>query len=192
MSNRTIAAIAGKNKEEIIEILKQKARESWGGQPGEDRATELESFLRKTLTNYSAVLGYTEEEILTKIEGRRDYSATNYYQEANFPCLENIEIFETTEQLRQKFPSHKFVCPMCHGISTDPNTCNTGLFMDKKKKKVCDWKSWGLFGTMGAGYKFVVKEDFLKHPIVHEIFMPIELKKEEQWKPKNPKPTRKK
>lgn len=179
MSDRTTAAIAGKNKEEIIEILKQKAREGWGGQTGEDRATELERFLRKTLINYSTILGYTEEEILVKIEGWRDYSAINYYQEANFPRLENIEIFETAEQLRQKFPSHKFVCPMCHGISTDPNTCNSGLFMDKKKKKVCDWKSWGLFRTAGAGYRFVIKEDFLTRPIVHEIFMPVELKKEE-------------
>ncbi len=161
------------NKESIILKLKDSARKSWSGIIGEGRAEELERFVRGMIDNYSTVLGFSEDDILTKIEERRDYSAINYYQECNFPRLENVEIFETMQQLRDKFPSRKFTCPRCKSVSTDPNTCNSGKDIGNGKR--CDWKSWGLFRTLGQGYRFVVKEDFLNNPVIYEIFRPIEL-----------------
>jgi len=168
------------SKESLIEALKQSARESWHGEYGEERAVEIETFLRKMLNNYSQVLGFSEEEIFQKLESRRDYSAINYYQECNFPLLEEVEIFDTIKQLNEKFPSHQFICPCCGGISTNPTTCNSGK--EVKKGKVCDWCSYGLFKTMGKGYLFAVKQDFLTNPKVHEIFMPAELKYREYIK----------
>ncbi len=167
-----------------MEELKQKARESWSGETGEDRAIELEKFLIETLNNYSKVLGISKEELLKKFEEKRTYSAINYYQVANFPKLENIEVFETIKQLRKKFPSGKFICPNCKGISTDSNKCNSGiklkLINGNNKKEICNWCSGGLFGNLSGGYNFIVKEDFLNNPIIHKIFKPIELEVEDK------------
>ena len=165
------------DKEALISALKQKARESWGGKIGEGRAEEIETFLRKMLKNYSQVLGFSEEEMLQKLESVRGYSAINYYQECNLPSLEDVAVFETIKALNERFPSKQFVCPRCGGISINPSTCNSGKEMEKGK--VCDWKAWGLFKTMGNGYQFVVRDDFLNNPVVHEIFMPVELKDKE-------------
>ena len=82
---------------------------------------------------------------------------------------EDIIIVEDGKGFVAKFPSKKFLCPMCGGISTDPNTCNSGDEM--APGKVCDWKSWGLFGTMGKGVYVCVKKPFA----VFEIFKPVEL-----------------
>ena len=62
---------------------------------------------------------------------------------------------------------------MCKGITTDYQECNSGKKMSKGK--ICNWKSYGLFGTCGKGYTCLVKEGFLEHPKVYNIFKPIEL-----------------
>lgn len=167
--------------ETIISKLRIQAQQSWSGKTGEERADELEQFIRAMLTDYAAVLGLSEDEILAKLEERRDYAAINYYQLANFPSLKDVNVFDNVGQLRDKFPSGKFVCPNCGGISTDYSTCNSGLIMANKLP--CDWKAWGLFRTFGKGYWFVVKDDFLEHPVVHEIFMPLELHEEQKEAP---------
>ncbi len=159
--------------EEIIEQLKEKARASWHGAEGERRAERLEAFLRKMLAEYSEKLGLPQVAILEALESKRDYSCINYYQEANFPSLDGVRVFETKADLRAAFPSMQFRCPSCHGVSTNPYTCNTGIV--RKDKKVCDWKAWGLFRTLGEGLRLAVKEGFLDHPRVEEIFMPVEL-----------------
>lgn len=165
----------------IIAKLWIQAQKGLGGKPGAERADELERFIRAMLKDYAAVLGFSEDDILAKLEERRDYAAVNYYQLANFPSLKDVNVFDTVEQLRDKFPSGKFVCPNCKGISTDPRTCNSGVPMANGQP--CDWKAWGLLRTFGKGYWFVVKDDFLEHPVVHEIFMPIELHEEQKEAP---------
>ncbi len=164
-------------KEEIIEKLKQQARESWSGQTGEERAEELERFLREKLSNYAGVLGYDETAILEAFEKRRTYSCINYYQEDHFPKIDDkVKVFKTIQELRNKFPSKKFICPSCKGISTDPNVCNSGKIGGLKRgNKICDWKSYGLFGCLDGGFRFIVKEGFLEKPVVHNIFLPVEL-----------------
>ncbi len=169
MDSRTETA----SKEALIARLRESANGGWGGKETHRDADRLERFVRNMLANYSQVLGLSEGDILRKIEGRRDYWSINFYQECNFPSLEDVAIFDTIKALNERFPSKQFVCPRCGGISTNPSTCNSGKEMEKDK--ICDWKSYGLFRTMGEGYRFVVKEDFLNNPVVHEIFMPIEL-----------------
>ncbi len=163
------------NKEEIIERLKKEARESWGGKTGEERAIVLEGFLRKVLKSYSKFLELSQEDILIAIEKRRDYSAINFYQEAHFPTIDNsIEIFEKQGDFKKKYPSGKYICPMCKGESTSFSECNSGKEMEKGK--ICDWKSYGLFRTCGDGYRCICKEGFLENPVVYDIFKPVELK----------------
>jgi hypothetical protein len=161
--------------EETIEQLKEEARASWRGAEGEHRAERLEAFLRRMLAEYSEKLGLPQEEILKALESKRTYSCLNYYQGANFPSLEGVRVFETREELKAAFPAMQFRCPSCHGLSTNPYTCNTGIV--RKDKKVCDWKAWGLFRTLGEGLRLTVKEGFLEHPRVEEIFMPVELER---------------
>lgn len=160
----------------IIEKCEQLARESWGGQEGENRAKKVGGFLRETLANYSKVLGFSEDKIMHAIEERRNYCVNNYYQRANFPKLdENIKIYETKDDLFKECPSKEFICPSCEGVSTDPQQCNSGK--ETSKGKTCDWKSYGLFGTAGKGYKFIIKDEFLIGGVVWDIFMPKELYK---------------
>ncbi len=165
----------------IMATIWIQAQQGLGGASGVKRADELEAFIWTMLADYAEVLGFSEDAILEKLEERRDYAAVNYYQPANFPPLKDVNIFDTVEQLRDKFPSGKFVCPNCGGITTDPATCNSGLIMANKQP--CDWKAWGLLRTFGKGYLFVVKDGFLEHPVVHEIFMPLELHEESKEAP---------
>lgn len=157
--------------EEIIEMLKQKARDSWPGKIGEDRAVKLEEFLRKMLAEYSEKLGFDQEEILSALEARRTYSAINFYQEAEFPSLEGVTVYESQDALMAAIPVKEFRCPNCNGISTNPYECNSGEVIPGGK--FCDWKSYGLFGTFGKGFSFTIKESFLEKPMIDQIFMPL-------------------
>lgn len=161
--------------ESRIEMLKQKARDSWRGRTGEERAVALETFLRKMLKSYSEVLGIPQADLLSAFEKRRDYSPINYYQEANFPDLSGVVLLESLEEFKRIYPSGKFRCPACGGESTNPYECNTGLTVGKgKDSHVCDWKAYGPFGTMGKGMRVTFRDGFIDHPRVDEIFMPIE------------------
>ena len=162
--------------EATIEMLKQMARDSWRGTVGEGRAVELEAFLRKMLSGYSSVLGISQSDLLAAFESRRDYSAINYYQAANFPDLSGVVLLENLAEFKQRYPSHKYRCPSCGGESTNPYECNTGLSVGKGKKAItCDWKAYGLFGTVGKGMRVAFRDGFLEHGKIEEIFMPIEV-----------------
>lgn len=125
--------------------------------------------------HYAKRLGYTTQQVLNALEDKRTSWSPNYYQRGVFPRIgKNVEVFETAQDLRNKFPSGKFRCPACNGISTDPVECNSGLPARTKSGK-CDWKAYGLFGTLGKGYSYIIKEEFLKHPMPAHIFMPMEL-----------------
>jgi len=139
---------------------------------------ELEEFLRKMLADYSKNLELPPVDILKAIESKRNYSAINYYQEANFPSLEGVKVFETLDDLKAAIPSKKFRCPICGGISTNPYKCNSGVAKDGDEK-VCDWKAYGLLRTAGKGLRFTIKDSFLEKPYVDEIFMPIDFEEAE-------------
>ena len=65
--------------EAIIEQLKAEALKSWNGKTGEERAEQLEKYLRAKLQEYSEALGVPQDEILQAWEQKRKYSALYPY-----------------------------------------------------------------------------------------------------------------
>ncbi|WP_162804636.1 hypothetical protein [Tritonibacter mobilis] len=166
-----------------FEMILQKGRDSWPGDEGERRADRLEAVLRRVLPEYANALDLSQDAVLAALEGRRDYSAINFYQDARLPSLRDVHVHETMAEFKALIPSGTFRCPACEGVSTDPYECNSGVERDGS---VCNWKAFGLFGTLGKGYRTLVKETFLDHPTVHEIFMPIDLEEDEPSKEGEP------
>ncbi len=160
--------------EKLLEEIGQRAYDSWKGQMGEERRKSVLDLLAKKLPHYSEKLGIPQEQILQAWEKAKNVNTVNWYQEENFPDLDEVIVLDTLAQFKEKFPSHKSICPCCNGESTDYYECNSGKAIDKKGK-ICDWKVYGLFGDMGKGVKVFVKNKFLESPKPTTIFKPIEL-----------------
>lgn len=112
-------------------------------------------------SNYADSIGVTVPEILDAWEQKRTYWYMNYYQECNQPLIQNgLTVYESQADFQKKIKTWEFRCPSCGGISTDPNKCTC---------EGCDWKSYGLLGTMGEGITIIFK-DTLE---MHHIFKPI-------------------
>lgn len=161
--------------EKIIEKLKEEARNSWGGEIGEQRAVELESYLRDKLHEYSEALQIPKKELLEAWEKNRNYSAINYYQEAVQPSLkgEDVYVFNTVDHAIKAFERKAFRCPSCEGISTNPYRCDSGI---KNEKGIpCNWTVDGLFGDLGKGVYIFIKEEMRGE----RIFKPITWEKEQ-------------
>lgn len=154
--------------EQTIEMLKGLARDSWSGKLGEQRASNLEKYLRAKLYEYSEALGVPQEEILAAWEEKRDYSAINYYQECNQPSIKagKVRVFETVADMLQAIGDREFRCPACEGVSTKAYECDT---KKKVEGKTCDWKVYGLFGDLGKGIHVFCKDKMRGET----IFMPV-------------------
>lgn len=131
----------------------------------DDLIEATRKFVLNKLAHYHAILGFDKERMFDAMEKRRNYWAANFYQEANFPSLDGVTVLETTEDAKKLCASGRYKCPSCDGESTDPYQCTC---------EGCDWKSYGLFRTLGKGMRIVVKETFLDNGNVHEIFTPIQ------------------
>jgi hypothetical protein len=158
--------------EDLIKKPIEAARATWEGAIGDQRAEEVEKFIRTKTAHYAEHLGFTPYHILESMEATRHITAPNHYQEANYPSLAGVFIFDSLKEYRECFPSHRFTCPSCGSISTGSSTCDSGVIVGGKP---CDWKAYGLFGTLGKGFRFVLKDKFLKEALVYEIFKPVEL-----------------
>lgn len=159
--------------EVIIEKLKTEARKSWSGEVGEDRARNLEKYLRNKLDEYSIALNLSKMDLLNAWEEQRNYSAINYYQEANQPSInkDRVKVFKSVDEMLQAIGDKKFRCPSCSGISTNPYECNSGKEMSQDK--VCDWKVYGLFQDLGKGVHIFCKDKMQGET----IFMPLSWEK---------------
>lgn len=158
--------------EQLLNKIGQLAYDTWKGKTGEERRESVLKLLNKKLPHYSEKLNIPQEQILEAWERARNVTVPNWYQEANFPDLNEVIVLDTLEQFKEKFPSHKSICPCCEGESSDYYECNSGLKVDGK---ICDWKVFGLFGDMGKGVRVFVKDKFMEHPKPTTIFKPIEL-----------------
>jgi hypothetical protein len=158
-----------KNSHERFEELIGKIRINLND---DKRFADTLQFVRDRMEHYASVLGLNKTDILEAIEGRRSYWAANFYQEANFPKIEEpVVLYETYDEMVADIqPKLGFICSACGGVTTDPNKCNSGKEMSKGK--VCNWTTYGLFRSANA-YRCVIKESFLEKPIVYEIFMPV-------------------
>lgn len=158
----------------------QKSALEFRGCDGPELKDKVMTVIRRFTREYAKVTGLKPLEILGAVEKRRNYCVVNYYQDANFPKLdESVSVFQNRGEFFEKFPSKKFICPFCKEESTDPNACNSGAMVEringkKKTKEKCNWKSYGLFGALGKGFSFIVAEGFLDNPTVYEIFPPAE------------------
>jgi hypothetical protein len=119
--------------------------------------------------HYSEKTGIPASKILDAWEERRNYWYMNYYQDSRQPLIkaDNVRVFGTKDELGKSIGKHEFRCPSCGGVSKSYQTCDTGLPMESGKP--CDWKSYGLFGTLGKGVTVFVKETL----DMAEIFMPV-------------------
>jgi hypothetical protein len=119
--------------------------------------------------HYSEKTGIEAAAILDAWENERNYWYQNFYQECNFPEIKgnNVRVFESQEQLRDSISDAGFRCPACGGVSTSPYECNSGLYL--REGKICNWKSYGLFGTLGKGVYVFVKSAIRGQ----NLFMPV-------------------
>jgi len=119
--------------------------------------------------HYAEKTGLRPADILDAWEKARTYWYMNYYQDANMPLIkgDDVRVFETEVELRKSVGTAGFRCPMCNAASDSPYECDSGAEMSKGK--VCDWKSYGLLGTLGKGV-FVYVKSRLKG---QSIFRPI-------------------
>jgi len=141
---------------------------------GEDTKKRLEDFLIQMLEEYSQKLGITQVDLLTALEKARSYAAPNYYQASNFPTLDQVTIYETSQGFKDAHAGKGFRCPNCDGISSSAQECNAN-------PASCDWKSYGFIGCAGKGFYFICKDHFLSDEAkVYEIFMPVNLEKSEE------------
>jgi hypothetical protein len=119
--------------------------------------------------HYAAKTGLDAADILNAWEKQRDCWYVNYYQECNQPEIKgnNVRVFETVEELKNSIGKTGFRCPMCAGISKSPCECDSGKEMSRGE--ICNWKSYGLLGTLGKGVYVFVKSELRGQ----NIFMPI-------------------
>ncbi len=148
---------------EIIE----KARSTWDGKEGDNRAESVKNIIDTRLENYSTVTGFSKKEILEALEKFRRVNTVNFYQKSNLPLLESVLVFDSIKDFKKRFPSGVYTCPSCDKESKNPYEC------DQPK---CDWKVYGLLGDLGKGIKVIIKDKFLEHPVPENIFKPIETK----------------
>ena len=115
--------------------------------------------------HYAEKTGLTIEEVLQGWEEGRNYWFLNYYQDCNQPKLEGeTRVVSSIEEFKKQVWEKGFRCPMCGGVSTNPQECNSGLPMKNGKK--CDWTSYGFIPSGICVY-------FIKERRVIRIFEPV-------------------
>lgn len=127
--------------------------------------------------HYAEKTGLAAADILTAWEARRDYWYMNYYQDAKQPEIDGdkVRVYETLADLMGAVGGAGYRCPACGGVSTGPYRCDTGIV---REGEPCDWKAYGLFGTLGEGVTVFVKSEM----IAESIFMPVAFETEDTTK----------
>ncbi len=162
----------------IPKKLKEAVEHDENNQKGFHNYQEKLDWIIERAKHYSEKTGIDASEIIKGWEEQRDYWYMNFYQEANQPEIkaDKVIIAESSEDFFRRFPSRKWICPNCKGISKDPFLCDSGvklkLINGSNKKEICNWSAGGLFGTLGNGVHVFLKD---KMKLVG-IFKPLELK----------------
>jgi hypothetical protein len=165
---KTVKQLLSQVKKDYMGIPRMK--NSWTKSYKE--ATKHIRFVNGITFHYANRLGFTQQEVLQALEDKRTYWSANYYQSANFPRIsKRVAVYETMDDFHKDCPSSKYMCPACNSVSTNSSVCDSGVVIKGKK---CDWKAYGLFGTIGKGYRFLIKKEFLTEPHIYNIFMPVE------------------
>lgn len=149
--------------------------ESWNteNRDGTHRFDKEILWIESMFKDYAEKLSIPLDKVIDLIEGKRTYSWPNYYQEANFPTLDDknlIGIFETFDSFRQHAESsyQGFKCGACGNIGHHPQECDHRIDKDGK----CDWTSYGLFKSW---FSVIILEDGIKAIPIFEPVMKDEL-----------------
>lgn len=138
-----------------------------GGRPFHDYQAKFDWTIERA-QHYGEALDMDPAEVLDAWEMGRDYWYMNYYQDMKQPKIDasHVRVFDTVPQFLDAIEERKFRCPACAGISNDAYACDSGVERDGKP---CDWKAYGLLGTLGKGAFVYVKEKLSGQ----SIFMPV-------------------
>jgi len=125
--------------------------------------------------HYSHKTNIPVGDLLDTWEEDRSYWYMNYY--SNIPKLtgSNILVVNTVEEFMEQVGDQGFRCPHCNQVSSNPYKCDSGfeleLLNSNGEKKPCNWKSYGMFRTLGKGLYIFVKDKARGNT----IFMPVAL-----------------
>lgn len=169
---------------DVMSIILCEVYNGWPGATGIQRAKDVVGFLFNRVPQYAKIMNKSEVDTLDILAKSRNCNFVNYFQNANIPDLDDVMVFKSLDEFKQRFPSGKSVCPCCNAITTNYQECNSGVKLiahskPKKSKtnegKVCDWKIYGLFGDLGKGIKILILDKIEEFPRPTRIFKPIEL-----------------
>lgn len=123
--------------------------------------------------HYAEKTSLPAADILDAWEENRRYWYMNYYQDANQPLIDsaNVRVFDSKESFRNSVGDYGFRCPRCSSVSKNATACEGG--------GECNWKSYGLLGTMGKGIHVFIKSEVR----IAEIFMPVAWEKVDELTP---------
>lgn len=113
---------------------------------GSHRFDKKIAWIEEMIKSYAKTLDMTTDEVVDIMEKGRDYSWPNYYQENNFPPLDDktiLGVFKTFKDFRAHSKEHwqGYRCPKCGTISHHPQEC----LHRQENDGVCDWCAYGLF-----------------------------------------------
>lgn len=157
---------AAKDKLKGLEKLKEAVSRDLKAGEGQ-RCQEQLDWIIDRAKHYEEKTGISYLEIIDAWEEARNYWYMNYYQDCNQPLLnsDKVRVFDTVDDYKKAVGIEGFTCPKCEHVSLNPYECDS---VD------CDWKSYGLLGTMGKGIFIFVKDKMQGQ----EIFMPVKFVEE--------------
>jgi len=157
-----------------VQIMMDESAKVPAGGGHDSREPEWKKTIMEIVEHYAKHLELDAVSVFNALESSRTYWYANYYQWAKLPKLEgDVYVYETEKEMLDAVqPARGFRCPACKAVTPDSTECHSQVVKDGR---VCNWKAYGLFGTMGEGVQILVKEDWMENPMVHSIFKPIAL-----------------
>lgn len=126
-------------------------------------------FILTRSAHYAEKLGIEQERIVELWEEKRNFYIPNYYQDSNFPTLDdsNTVIVSDMDEFKKKFPKLEYKCPQNHLIK------NATYCM------YCDM--YAMDGLFNFGQVKVISiADFERVSRPERIFRPVEMECQNQ------------
>lgn len=135
-----------KTLNELIETFKNDKSWNTENSDGSHRFDKKIAWIETMIKEYAERFNMPVDKVVELMENKRDYSWPNYYQEANFPPIDDknlIGVFETFEAFNEYATKHYkgFRCSKCGNVGIHAQLCEHRIMEDGK----CDWTSYGLF-----------------------------------------------
>ena len=138
---------------------------------GSKKATALVYFIIKKLREYSDKFRISQNYLWELWEKDNMTAPIDHYTEENYPSLDGLIVFRDQADFLQKYPSRKYRCPYCRGVSNSFSGCDSGLLVSRINGtglEECNWSAGGLF-EIGT-----IKVISARGGAPDTIFMPLE------------------